>query len=295
MIQIHFVTGKGGVGKSLVALALAKYFVSQGKKTLLVELGEQSFFSSALKRRVHFCPETLAPGLDIVIWDAKNLLSEYILHLLKIPALHKLFFKNELTQALVDAAPSLKELAILGKITSGPPRNVGPKLEYEVLVIDAFASGHFLALMKAPLAMAETFKRGPMKDQSLAIIEVLKNPTICTYHLVLLPEELVMEESVELQRSLTSILHQQQIRLWLNQVIPTPPQEIRDLNNPMVQVWMGEYQKQVELAQKLKESGAVVKLLPWVPELGMEAIADALLPHVSSQLLTNSTSVMTSL
>lgn len=286
VIQIHLVTGKGGVGKSVLALALAKSFAAQGKKTLLAELGELSFFASALDRKVHFSPELLLPGLDIAIWDAKNLLSEYILHLIKIPSLHKLFFENDLTQALIDAAPSLKELAILGKITSGPPRNVGPKLDYDVIVIDAFASGHFLALMKAPLAMAETFKRGPMREQSLAIMEVLKNPKLATYHLVFLPEELSIEEGLELQENLGSIVQKQQTRLWLNQLIPNPRDLIDVLDSPQGVAWQAKYQQQIQIAQKLRESGSFLYELPWIPSLNLEEITDFLKPYITPSELS---------
>ena len=57
-------------------------------------------------------------------------------------------------RSFVRAAPGLKELAILGKLTSGI-RKWGPKFEYENVVVDAYSSGHFLALLNAPKGLGE--------------------------------------------------------------------------------------------------------------------------------------------
>jgi anion-transporting ArsA/GET3 family ATPase len=65
--EIHFVTGKGGVGKSIVALALAYKKASQGQRTLLVELGDESFYKDLLDlNSVGFKPTNLRPFLDLV-------------------------------------------------------------------------------------------------------------------------------------------------------------------------------------------------------------------------------------
>lgn len=214
-IEIIFVTGKGGVGKSAVAAAIAFNRASKGQKTLLVELGNQSFFKDYFDLpKVEYQPTNLRPNLDLALWSGPECLKEYARHLLKIESLYKLFFENPVTRTLVNVAPALPELSILGKITSGPPRFVGPPLDYDCLVVDAYATGHFMALIKAPQGMAEAVKFGPMGEQSRSIDAVIRDPSICKYVVVSLPEELPVIEALELSQGI-----QKQVKLKPIQVL----------------------------------------------------------------------------
>jgi anion-transporting ArsA/GET3 family ATPase len=209
-IEIIFVTGKGGVGKSTVAAGIALSQALAGKRCLLVELGNQSFFKDYFQlTSVGYEPQNLRPGLDLALWSGPECLREYAKHLLKIESLYRLFFENPVTRALVNVAPGLPEISILGKITSGPPRFVGPPLPYDCLVIDAYATGHFLALIRAPLGMVEAVSFGPMGEQSRAIQSVISDPTTAKYVVVSVPEELPVIEALELS---TNIEKQVQIR-----------------------------------------------------------------------------------
>lgn len=198
--KIIFVTGKGGVGKSVVALATAKK-LSRDKRVLLVELGLRSFYSDFLKAPVHYHPTTYQKNLDIALWSGPECLKEYALHLLKIESLYKLFFENRISRSLIDVAPALSELAILGKITSGI-REVGPPLDYDVIVVDAYATGHMMALLKAPRGMAEAVRFGPMAEQTSTMLETIRNPKLCEYVIVTLPEELPAVEADDLYREI---------------------------------------------------------------------------------------------
>lgn len=221
-MKIHFVTGKGGVGKSAVAAALAYRLSKEGQRVLLAELGDESFYHEYFNLPlVDSAARPSGLGFDVVLWSGASCLREYALHLLKVESLYKLFFENPVSRTLIQVAPGLAELAITGKITSGPPRNVGPKMNYDVLVIDAFSTGHFLALLRAPVGMAQAISKGPIADQSKAILEVLKNPKITSYHIVSLPEELPAQESLELDRSLFELV-QVRSKLWLNKVVEFP-------------------------------------------------------------------------
>jgi cellulose biosynthesis protein BcsQ len=198
-VKIHLFTGKGGVGKSAIAAAYAFKLAKKKEKTLLVELGNQSFYKDYFSlKAVEYFPHNLATNLDISIWKGQDCLREYALYLLKIEALYKLFFENPVTRTLINIAPALSELAIMGKITSGPPRNVGPKLDYDHIVIDAYSTGHFLALLRAPKGMADAFRIGPMAEQSRGILKILTDPQIVDYWIVTLPEEMPTQETLEL-------------------------------------------------------------------------------------------------
>jgi anion-transporting ArsA/GET3 family ATPase len=201
--KIYFVTGKGGVGKSTVAAVLAYKLARQGKKTVLVELGKESFYADffAISGGIGFKPQKTAYGFDLALLSPDECLKEYALHLLKLESLYKLFFQNPISKSLIEVAPGLKELSILGKITS-KVRKHGPPLDYECIVVDAFATGHFISLVQAPSSLAEAVPYGPMGEQSRGIDAVLKNPQICEFLIVTLPEKLPMKEAVELQQTL---------------------------------------------------------------------------------------------
>ena len=106
---------------------------------------------------------------------------------------------------MIQIAPALQELAILGKITAGP-RQHGPPVKHEVIVVDSYATGHFLSLMKAPQGMAETIQFGPMGEQSRSILATLKREDLCEYHIVTLAEELPMVETAELKFKIEALL-----------------------------------------------------------------------------------------
>jgi anion-transporting ArsA/GET3 family ATPase len=200
--EIHFVTGKGGVGKSTVAAALALKKAQSGLRTLLVEIGDQSFYKDYFHlSEVGFEPVKIQENFSVALWTGQSCLREYIIHLIKIEALYRLFFENATMKALVNVAPALPELAIMGKATSGP-RHHGPPLPYDCIVVDCYATGHFMALMSAAEGMAKAVKVGPMGEQSRSIDKTLRDPKICHYYVVCLPEELPVRESEELYEEL---------------------------------------------------------------------------------------------
>lgn len=203
---IIFVSGKGGVGKSVVAASLACYLSGKGKKVLLVELGETSFFEKFFQletqgKKVEFHPTEIKPNLFLAIWDFKACLREYVSFYIKSEKLYDLFFGNQMMQKLIQAAPALKELAILGKATSGP-RNVGPKLDYDHIIVDSYATGHHRALLKAPKGISQVVRKGPMGVNSEKMMEVIQDPEWSQQIIVIKPEELPTVEGLELRENL---------------------------------------------------------------------------------------------
>lgn len=199
--KIVIVTGKGGVGKSTIAASIAYTAAQKGKKVLLVELGDESYYKSFLNlKSVNSVPsEAKDYGFQVALWDTESCLREYVLHYIKIDGLFKLFFENKVMRTFMNIAPALKELAILGKLTSGE-RNIGPEFRYDLVVLDGYATGHMLALLRAPKGMSETIKAGPMGVQSASIHRVLTDPNLTGYAIVTLPDELPTVEAIELQK-----------------------------------------------------------------------------------------------
>lgn len=218
--EIHFVTGKGGVGKSTLAAGLATQLALSGKKTLLVELGDQSYFQSFYRfRSVSYEPQEFQKNLSHALWNGSECLKEYARYLLKLETLFKLFYQNPVSQSLIQIAPALPELAILGKITSDP-RHHGPPMQAEAIVVDSFATGHFLSLLQAPRGMSQAIKFGPMGEQSRSIDAVIQNQDLCHYHIVTLPEELPTQETIDLTNQLRTQFKIEP-KIYMNKMIQT--------------------------------------------------------------------------
>lgn len=200
--QILFVSGKGGVGKSLIAAGLARELAKTGKRVLLAEIGETSYYKDFWNLpKVGHDPVSHPDGFDLALWSGETSLREYVLFYLKMERLYSLFFDNKVMRSLVNVAPGLSEIAILGKITSGI-RKVGPDLNYDVIVIDSFATGHALALLQAPKGMMEAIKIGPMGHHSREMDKVVRDSKLVSYIVVTLLEELPVTESLEFRETL---------------------------------------------------------------------------------------------
>jgi anion-transporting ArsA/GET3 family ATPase len=228
--KIILVSGKGGVGKTAVAAALALTEVHKGNRCLLAELGEKSFLRHIFPGSGSGTAQKATDGLDVVRWDSNQCLHEYFLHYLRIEKIVELIFSNRVMQSIINAAPAVRELALLGKITSGP-RGVGPDLPYGALVVDGFASGHFKALTKAPSSLLKTVSVGPMAENCRTMIEVLKNKSQLSFVIVTVAEDLALNEAEELTEFLFAEFGQK-ATVVLNKMETSPltAEEWREVN-----------------------------------------------------------------
>lgn len=196
--KILFVSGKGGVGKSTLALCLSRALSKQGRKVLLVELGARSAaqYLAPMGFSPQFKPQQTPYGFDIALINGSSCLQDYINHYVRMDSLSKLFLNNSFMKLALPVAPGLDDLAILGKITSGI-RKHGPPWTYDHIVVDAYSSGSFLSMLQSPRHLSEMVRRGPLNSQSLNIYEVLKNSDLCDYYFVTLFEDFPVDELVQ--------------------------------------------------------------------------------------------------
>ena len=229
--RIVFVTGKGGVGKSVVAAATALQFARQGYNVLLAEMGSRSFYGPLLNLPVGVEPVAWMQNIEIARWDVESTLREYISHYLPIKALTDKILGNTVMKALVAAAPSLSELAMLGKLTA-PMRHTWYKRDVDVVVVDAYATGQFMALLRAPRGMAQTASSGPMHKHSSIMAQLLADPAICEYRLVTLAEEMPVSEACEMAADLYAEVGIAP-RIYCNRLLELPPRmPVLDAHDP---------------------------------------------------------------
>lgn len=288
--KIVFVTGKGGVGKSLIAAAIASERAKAGRKTLLVELGDTSYYQDlfGLSNVTHH-PAATKYGFDLALWGGESSLREYVLHYLRMEKLYKLFFDNRVMRALVNVAPGLPEIAMLGKITSGI-RKVGPPLNYDEIIVDCFASGHALALLKTARGMKEAIPLGPMGHHSAEIDVVLRNKKTTSVVVVTLLEELPVVESLELLRDLQNEFGLE-ATIVANRVLKSPvaADEVAaeagksDSNlNEFAKFILGTEKRQAELIERLKHQTETIAEVPQIFDTNVDQLlreAGASLPR----------------
>lgn len=221
---LQVVTGKGGVGKSTFAAALALAAANAGKQVLALELGEPGGLSTLLGARptVHGVPVVAGKRLHVAWYDGEASLAEYITRFLPFGARLKPFFSHPLYRAFVSAGPGVRELMAIGKVrdellglSSGQP-------PWDLVVVDAGASGHTLQLLGMPAATAGTFKSGLAHREASRVAATLSDPALTVVHVVARPEVMPLEEAAEVIERLRA----QRLpvgRLVVNQCRPVPP------------------------------------------------------------------------
>jgi anion-transporting ArsA/GET3 family ATPase len=201
--KLIFVTGKGGVGKSACAAAIAWREARRGRKVCLVELGSQSFYEPFFETRgIVYDPIEVLADVHVALFNPEECIKEYVLHYLKVSKLYDLFFHNRVMRAFINAAPGLAEIAILGKLTSDIRGII--QSDYDLFVVDCFSTGHALALLRAPRGLAQTVRTGPIHTQSAEIDKVLQNPEHTQYVIVTLPEDMPVTESRDLYEKIAT-------------------------------------------------------------------------------------------
>ena len=206
--RLVFLSGKGGVGKSLMGAALARAARDRGKKVLLVEVDAPLEAARYLGRPPVGGRETeVEPGLFTVNLRPRRVMDEYVRHLLKIDLFARRVIESPIYGRFFAAAPGLKELMVLGKIMvleeertgfSGRPR-------YDLIVVDAPATGHGLQFLKIPLAASKAVPVGPVGANARRVLAMLRDPERTALGIVAIPEEMAVVEATELHRMATDV------------------------------------------------------------------------------------------
>jgi anion-transporting ArsA/GET3 family ATPase len=218
--RLILVAGKGGVGRSTVAAAIAGRLAAQGKKTLLYETNANDRFGDYFgKPAVGSTPSELAPNLWAVNATPATALAEYGLMILKFKTVYEMVFENRVTKAFLRAIPGLDDYALLGKVWFHTTEEKRGKPVWDTVVFDLPASGHSMSMLRVPWVITETVPEGPLTRDARTIKELLCDPARTACVLVTLAEEMPVNEAIELEGKLggLGIVPQQMI---VNQVFP---------------------------------------------------------------------------
>ncbi|HEV7559165.1 MAG TPA: ArsA-related P-loop ATPase, partial [Kofleriaceae bacterium] len=155
--RLVLVVGKGGVGRSTVAAAIASECADRGRKTLLYETNANDRFGAFFqKSAVSTEPVQLAPNLFAINATPASALAEYGLMILKFKTVYEMVFENRVTKAFLRAIPGLDEYALVGKLWFHTTEEKRGKPVWDTIVFDMPASGHAISMLRVPWVIVDT-------------------------------------------------------------------------------------------------------------------------------------------
>jgi anion-transporting ArsA/GET3 family ATPase len=201
--RLIFVTGKGGVGKSTVSIALGLLAARRGLRCIVVELASQERIQHTFDHQgQHFEEVELAPGLYTISVDPQHAMEEYLR--IKAGALGHALSGSRMFQAFAMATPGMRELLSIGKIweLAQLQRRTRGAAPYDVVVVDAPATGHGVGILRTPRTFAEIARVGPIAAQGRTIADTIADRTFTAVVAVATPEEMPVNETLGLRDAL---------------------------------------------------------------------------------------------
>jgi anion-transporting ArsA/GET3 family ATPase len=221
--KLLVITGKGGVGKTTIAAALGLLAAQSGKRTIVVEVGQESRLPQM------FGNDTPRPGVETALGerlssisiDPDRALLEW-LQALGGRVSGRVLASSGTFQYFAAAAPGAKELVTMVKVwqlTRGGGRGKRSG-NYDLVVLDAPATGHALGLLASPQTFGAIARVGPIVGYTRRLQEMLETPSHSAYLAVALATEMAVTEALELQAGLQRQLGRDLSAVVVNALLP---------------------------------------------------------------------------
>ncbi|MHB8604290.1 MAG: ArsA family ATPase [Thermoplasmatota archaeon] len=196
MTRISLVLGKGGVGKTTVAAALAARFAAGGDRVLLASLTA----TAELARRIEREGAGIDTGgrLELLEVAPRALVDDLVRRVTRLGPIADMVVASPAYESLVEISPGVREMAIFNRLFEIAARGT-----YDRIVLDGPATGHGVNFLEAPKKTAAMLV-GALKQRAEAIEAMLRDPGATEVVLVTLPEETPVRETVELAAKLAA-------------------------------------------------------------------------------------------
>jgi anion-transporting ArsA/GET3 family ATPase len=289
--RLVFVTGKGGVGKTTVAVALGLRAAAEGKRTIVCEVSAQENASRIFEHtEVGFHEVEMAENLWSISIDPDESMREYVLLQLKVRAMRDMLFRSRIFSYLAAATPGLKELVTIGKIweLAQLDRKVKKGRKYDLVIVDAPATGHGIGFLQTPRTFAAIARVGPIHSQAQQLNRLITDQEHTGVAIVALPEEMPVNESAALEHDLRNDVGVAVDRIYMNALYPErfngEAERLTELASgengavrAAARAAISEHDRarsqRAQLARLRRRVKAPVKALPFLfePELGVAA------------------------
>ncbi|MCA9562569.1 MAG: AAA family ATPase [Myxococcales bacterium] len=216
-------TGKGGVGKSTLTAAIALAAAKRGQRVLVLELNTKERISRYFGK-----PEV---GEEITrihdnIWAVnvkpESAMKEYVLMTLRFETIYKAVFENRFVSQFLRVIPGLNDLVLIGKAWfHEQEQNKDGTPTWDMVVVDAPATGHGLFLLQIPKVIVDAVPTGPMANECRKILDLLTDPKRTALNLITLTEEMPVNETIELKAKLDKSLQVPMGYLIANGIFPS--------------------------------------------------------------------------
>jgi anion-transporting ArsA/GET3 family ATPase len=197
--RLLFFTGKGGVGKSTVTAATALLAAERGKRVLLVEVDNKGNLTALFEHDpVGFEPRQVYPGVYAMQMNTEASLREYLKVQARVPVLGRLGPLARAFDFVANAAPGVKEILTVGKVCWELRESLQGRAHWDLIVVDAAATGHVISQLDAPRAIQELVQVGPVRNQTDWMVQLLSDRSLTALNMVTAPEEMPVNETIEL-------------------------------------------------------------------------------------------------
>jgi anion-transporting ArsA/GET3 family ATPase len=209
--RLLYVTGKGGVGRSTVAVALALEAARRGARPLIVELGERQAAAriltppGAAPLKVGHRPVALAGGVHAMCLDIDEAISAYFREHIPMQRIVSGLLNNRVLRRFFEAAPSVPEVATLNTLVALEREQGSDGLPaWHPILIDLEATGHALMLLDLPRVLTGLVGQGPMRGLVDGFEATFRDPHRSSLIVVTNPSELPVQEAGQLVRAVRS-------------------------------------------------------------------------------------------
>ena len=214
--KLVFVTGKGGTGKTSIAAALAWLAAERGKKTLVCEIDAKGDLADLYETGpTEFEEREVAPRLWAMSMDTEASLKQYLSLQLKLPLVARIGPLAKMFDFVASAAPGVKEIVTVGKLCWEVRER-----HYDLIVVDASASGHIVSQLSAPQAINQLVQVGLVRQQTGWMLDILGDPATTGLVVVATPAEMPVNETLELTERVRSETNVDLAAVVVNRVLP---------------------------------------------------------------------------
>jgi anion-transporting ArsA/GET3 family ATPase len=213
--RLLFVTGKGGVGKSAIATALATAAARAGRRSLLVVQLSSDELHPLLGVTARYQPSAIETNLDLCSLDGRSALKEYVHRSLPLAGFYDWFLDSTALKHFTEAAPGFEELMCLGKLY-----DLVTASKYDLVVFDGPSTGHAALMLRVPRTTGAAVRTGPLHHNALKIELMLENDLLTRIVIVSLAEEMAIREALELATEVRGSLAMHLGPMIVNRVTP---------------------------------------------------------------------------